>query len=52
MHLNLIELSTIVQLIAIPNSSDGNNIKPQVIKRLVKFLQIRIFLLDSPKFSS
>ena len=37
MNLNLIELLTILQLIIIQNSSDGNNIKPQAIKRLVKF---------------
>jgi len=40
MNLNFIELLTIILLlIAIRNSSeasDGNNIKPQAIKRLVK----------------
>src|SRR6218665_711052 len=36
MNLNFIELLTILQLITIRNSSDGNNIKPQAIKRLVK----------------
>ena len=34
--LNPIELLTILQLITIRNSSDGNNIKPQAIKLLVK----------------
>jgi len=33
MNLNLIELLTILQLIAIQNSSDINNIKPQAIKK-------------------
>jgi len=37
MNLNFIELLTILQLIKIRNSSDGNNIKPQAIKRLFKF---------------
>jgi len=37
MNLNFIELLTILQLVRIRNSSDGNNIKPQAIKRLVKF---------------
>ena len=36
MNLNLIELLTILQLITIQNTSDGNNIKPQAMKRLVK----------------
>src|SRR6218665_1555689 len=37
MNLNFIELLAILQLITIQNSSDGNNIKPQAIRRLVKF---------------
>jgi len=37
MNLNFIELLTILQLITIRNSSDGNNIKPQAIKGLAKF---------------
>ena len=37
MNLNFIELLAKLQLITIQNSSDGNNIKPQAIKRLVKF---------------
>ena len=36
MNLNLIELLTILQFITIRNNFDGNNIKPQAIKRLVK----------------
>jgi len=36
MNLNFIELSAILQLIAIQSSSDGNSIKPQATKRLVK----------------
>jgi len=36
MNLNFIELLTILQLITIRNSSDGNNIKPQAIKMLFK----------------
>jgi len=32
MNLNFIELLIILRLITILNSSDGNNIKPQVIK--------------------
>ena len=36
MNLYFIELSTILQLITIRNSSDGNNIKPQALKMLVK----------------
>jgi len=40
MNLNFIKLLTFLQLITIPNSSDGSNIKPQAIKRLVKFNQI------------
>jgi len=36
MNLNFIELSTILQLITIRNSSDGNNIKPRAIKNLVQ----------------
>jgi len=36
MNLNFIELITILQFIAIQNRSDGNNIKPQIIERLVK----------------
>jgi len=47
---NFIELLTILQLIAIRNSSDGNNIKPQVIKG--PKLKDRFFILDSRKFSS
>jgi len=43
MNLNLIEMSTILQLITIRNSSDGNNIKPQAIKRLVKYLKNSTF---------
>jgi len=43
MNLNLIELLTIFQLITIRNSSDGNNIKPQAIKRLVEQKQFRFF---------
>jgi len=39
-NLNFIELLTILKLITIQNSSDGNNIKPHAINRLVtkKFL--------------
>jgi len=37
MNLNFIELLTILQLITIRNISAGSNIKPQAIKRLVKF---------------
>jgi len=51
MNLNLIELLTVLQLITTRNSSDGNNIKPQAIKRLVKFKKIG-FLLDSRKYNS
>jgi len=36
MYLNFIELLTVLKLITIQNSSDGNNIKPQATKRLVK----------------
>jgi len=36
MNLNFIELLTILQLIAIRNCCDGNNIKPQAIRGLVK----------------
>jgi len=36
MNLNVIELLTILRLITILSSSDGNNIKPQAVKRLVK----------------
>jgi len=36
MNLNFIELLTILQLITIRNSSDGNNIKLQETKELVK----------------
>jgi len=36
MNVIFIELLTILQLITIPN----NNIKPQAIKRLIKFLKI------------
>jgi len=32
MNLSFIELLTILQLIAIRNNSDGNNIKPQATK--------------------
>src|SRR6218665_1066466 len=38
MNLNFIELLSILQLIAIQNSSNGNNTKPQAIKGLVKFV--------------
>src|SRR6218665_422150 len=38
MNLNFIELLAILQLIAIQNSSNGNNTKPQAIKGLVKFV--------------
>jgi len=34
LNLNFIELLTILQLIAIQNSSDCNNIKPQATKRV------------------
>jgi len=44
MNLNFIELLAILQVITIRNSSGGNNIKPQAIKGLVKFNEIRIFL--------
>jgi len=37
MNLKLIELLTILQPITIWNGSDGNNIKPQAIKRLVRY---------------
>jgi len=39
MNLNFIELHVlrILQHLTIQNSSDGNNINPQVIARLVKF---------------
>src|SRR6218665_1046697 len=43
MNLNLIELLTILQLNTIRNSSDDNNIKPQAMKRLVKFLKFGYF---------
>ena len=33
MNLNFVELLTILQLIAIRNSSDGNNIKPQALEK-------------------
>ena len=42
MNLNFIELLTILQLITIRNSSDGNNIKPQAIKGLAKFLKVSL----------
>jgi len=51
MNLNFIELLKLLQLITIQNSSDGDNIKPQAIKGLVKFNPIRIFICDSQKFS-
>src|SRR6218665_688008 len=38
MNLNFIELLSILQLIAIQNSSNGNNTKPQAIIGLVKFV--------------
>jgi len=50
--LKLIELLTILQLTTIQNSSNGNNIKPQAIKRLVISTQNRFFILHSQKFSS
>ena len=37
MNLNFIELSTVLQIIIILNSSDGNNIKLEATKRLAKF---------------
>ena len=49
--LNFIDLLTILQLIAIRNSSDSNNIKPQAIKGLVK--QNRFgFLYSTPENSA
>jgi len=51
MNLNFIKLLTFFQLITIRNSSDGNNIKPQAMKTLVKFNKIRLFICDSLKFS-
>ena len=50
-HLNFVELLTILQLITFQNRSDGNNIKPQAIKKASKIKQIRFFTLDSWKFS-
>jgi len=50
MNLNFIKLLTFLQFITMRNSSDGNNIKPQAIKRLVKFNQIRF--LDATLESS
>jgi len=47
MDLNFIDLLTILQLIAIPNSSGSNNIKPQAIKGLVRQNKIGFFTLDS-----
>ena len=35
-NLNFIELLAILQLITIRKSSNGNNVKPQATKRLVK----------------
>jgi len=46
MHLNVIELPTILQLITIRNSSDINYIKPQAIKRIVKLNKFGFFTLD------
>ena len=51
MNLNFIKLLTFLQLITIRNSSDGNNTKPQAMKRLVKFQTIRFFICDSREFS-
>jgi len=48
MNLNLIDLLKMVQLITIRNSSDGNNIKPKAIKRLVKYNKLG-FLYLTPK---
>jgi len=36
MNLYFIELFTILQFITIQSSTDGNNIKPQATKQLVK----------------
>ena len=47
MNLNLIELLKILKLVPIRNSSDGNNIKPQAIKRLLKFKRKSVFIFDS-----
>jgi len=48
MNSNLVELLglTILQLITIRNISDGDNIKPQVMKRLAN-LKSQSFILDS-----
>jgi len=51
MNLNLIEMLQNFQLITIRNGSDGNNIKPQVIKGKLNKKK-SIFILDSRKFSS
>ena len=40
MNLNFIELLTILQLITSWNSSDGNNIKPQAIKKASEIKKI------------
>ena len=50
MNLNFIELLAILQLITIQNNSDGNYIKPQAVKRLVKFNPIPFFVCDSQNF--
>ena len=43
LNLNFIEMLTIFQLITNRNSSDGNNIKPQAIKRQVKHKKIDFY---------
>jgi len=47
MNLNFIKLLAILQIIAIRNSSDGNNIKPQAIKGYLDKINL---ILDSWKF--
>src|SRR6218665_135862 len=42
-NLNFIELSTILQLITILDSSDGNNIKPQAIQTLFKYKKVGFY---------
>jgi len=43
MNLNFIELLTILQVIAIGSSSDGNNAKLQATKRIVKLILVSVY---------
>jgi len=52
MNLNFIELSTILQLILVQNSSDGNNIKPQAIKMASKIFKKFDFIYSTLESST